>query len=189
MNAKQGIEVWDITVRLFHWGLVLSFTTAYLTEDDFMRVHTYAGYTIIGLVLFRLIWGVIGSYHARFNHFVCSPTTTLAYMKDILYHRSKRYIGHNPAGGVMVLALLTSLIITTVTGLATYATEELSGPLVNLMQTAPSFIYDAAEEVHEFFANFTVVLVVFHVIGVVIASFSHKENLVRAMVTGIKRGD
>ena len=186
MNTQTQIRIWDLPLRIFHWTLVSSFLIAYVTEDDFMTVHAYAGYTIIGLVSFRLIWGVIGTKHARFTDFVCRPTTVIAYLKDVISNKAKRYLGHNPAGGAMAIALLISLLLTTITGLATYATEEGLGPLVSLMDTTPDFIFDATEDVHEFFANFTLVLITLHIVGVVVTGLSHKENLVRAMITGYK---
>ena len=186
MNSQSQIKIWDLPLRIFHWTLVSCFLIAYITEDDFMTVHSYAGYTIIALLLFRLIWGFIGSKHARFTDFVCSPATVIAYLKDVMSNKATRYMGHNPAGGAMVIALLVSLLLTTVTGLAAFATEEGLGPLVGLMDSTPNFIFDAAEDVHEFFANFTVVLIAFHIAGVVITGFAHKENLVRAMFTGYK---
>jgi len=186
MNTQTQIKVWDLPLRVFHWTLVASFLIAYITEDDFMTVHSYAGYTIMALIVFRLIWGFIGSQHARFSDFVCTPTATLTYLKDVFYNRSQRYLGHNPAGAAMVIALLVSLLITTITGLAVFATEEGLGPLVSLMDTTPNYIFDAAEDVHEFFANVTLALIVFHIIGVVVTSLSHKENLIRSMMTGYK---
>ena len=186
MTTTQQIKVWDLPVRIFHWSLVVCFFVAYFTEDDFMSLHTYAGYAIIGLILFRLVWGVIGNYHAQFNHFVCRPGTVIRYLKDLFHHRAKRYLGHNPAGAAMIIVLLLSLIITSLSGLAVYATEEASGPFVGLMLHAPDFIYDGVEDIHEFFANFTLVLVGLHVVGVLLASLSHQENLIRAMWTGYK---
>lgn len=186
MKSQTQIKIWDLPLRIFHWTLVSSFLIAYITEDDFMTVHVYAGYTIMGLIAFRLLWGFIGSKHARFSDFVCSPATTIEYLKDMISNNTTRYLGHNPAGSAMVIALLISLLLTTITGLATYATEEGLGPLVTLMDTTPNFIFDAAEDVHEFFADFTVALIVFHIVGVVMTSIVHKENLVLAMVTGYK---
>ncbi|MDF1589813.1 MAG: cytochrome b/b6 domain-containing protein [Gammaproteobacteria bacterium] len=188
MNTSK-IKIWDLPVRIFHWLLVACFATAYLTEDDFMTIHTYAGYTIMGLLSFRIIWGIIGPQHACFSDFVQTPSSVLAYLKDIFFNRAKRYLGHNPAGGAMVIALIVSLLLTTITGLAAYATEEAAGPLVSLMDMTPNVIYDGAEDVHEFFANFTLALIFFHIVGVVIASLSHKENLVKAMVTGYKQSE
>ncbi len=187
--SNELVKVWDLPVRVFHWLLVSCFIIDYVTEDDFMTLHVYAGYTIMGLVLFRLVWGIIGTKHARFSDFLTRPSVASAYLKSIAANSAQRYLGHNPAGAAMILALLASLLITCVTGLATYATEQSSGPLVEFMLTAPNFIYDAAEDMHEFFANATLVLVIFHVAGVVIASLSHKENLVLAMITGLKRAE
>ena len=186
MNTLPTIKVWDLPVRIFHWSLVTAFFIAYITEDELLTLHTYAGYSVMGLVGFRLIWGLIGTRHARFTDFVRRPATVIDYMKDVLRFRAKRYLGHNPAGGAMVIALLLSLLITTVTGLMTYGSEELSGPLAETMRNLPHFVGNAAEEVHEFFANFTVLLVLLHVAGVVLASFQHGENLVRSMFTGLK---
>lgn len=187
MNDKNQIRVWDLPVRLFHWTLVASFFIAYFTEDDLMTVHSYAGYTVAALVLFRLLWGLIGSYHARFINFVRPPREALAYLKDIALLHPKRYLGHNPAGGAMVIALLVSLLVTVLTGLIVYGTEEAAGPLAGLLGHAPEFIGEAFEELHEFFANFTLLLVGLHVAGVIVAGLQHRENLVRAMFTGNKQ--
>ena len=186
MNTLSTIKVWDLPVRIFHWSLLAAFFIAYITEDELLTLHAYAGYTIMGLLGFRLIWGLIGTRHARFSDFVKRPAAVKAYLKDVLSFRAKRYLGHNPAGGAMVIALLLSLLITSVTGLMTYGSEELSGPLADTMLNLPHFVGNAAEEVHEFFANFTVLLVLLHVVGVVMASFQHGENLVRSMFTGFK---
>jgi cytochrome b len=184
---KQGVRTWDLLIRLFHWTLVAAFFTAYLTEDDWMSLHVLAGYTVLGLVLFRFVWGVIGTRHARFTDFICSPASTLAYLKDIIAFRARRYLGHNPAGGAMVIALLFSLTATAISGLALYGYEEFSGPLAGLMGNTPEWLGDSLEDVHEFFANFTLMLVLLHVAGVVIASLQHGENLLRSMFTGIKQ--
>ncbi|MGD8618341.1 MAG: cytochrome b/b6 domain-containing protein [Gammaproteobacteria bacterium] len=184
---KQGVRTWDLLIRLFHWTLVAAFFTAYLTEDDWMSLHVLAGYTVLGLVLFRFVWGVIGTRHARFTDFICSPASTLAYLKDIIAFRARRYLGHNPAGGAMVIALLFSLTATAISGLALYGYEEFSGPLAGLMGNTPDWLGDSLEDVHEFFANFTLMLVLLHVAGVVIASLQHGENLLRSMFTGIKQ--
>ena len=184
---KQGVRTWDLLIRLFHWTLVPAFFTAYLTEDDWMSLHVLAGYTVLGLVLFRIVWGLIGTRHARFTDFICSPASTLAYLKDIIAFRARRYLGHNPAGGAMVIALLFSLTATAISGLALYGYEEFSGPLAGLMGNTPEWLGDSLEDVHEFFANFTLMLVLLHVAGVVIASLQHGENLVRSMFTGIKQ--
>ncbi len=206
MNSEAEIKVWDPLVRIFHWSLVVAFSIAYITEDEWQSLHVWAGYLVAGLVAFRIIWGFIGPQHARFSDFVFSPAATVAYLKDMVSLRAKRYIGHNPAGGAMVLALLLSLAATTLSGMQLYALEENAGPFaqIELQQLSPIASAQADddedehegaghgeggvwEEVHEFFANFTLLLVVLHISGVVISSLAHNENLPRAMVTGKKR--
>ena len=204
MNTSKEIKVWDPLVRVFHWSLVAAFTVAYLTEDEWMDIHVLAGYTVAGLVGFRLIWGFIGPKHARFRDFIFSPATTLGYLKDMAAFRAKRYLGHNPAGGAMVIALLIALVGTTLTGMKLYAVEENAGPFAQVKIENISPISTAMadddeygeghgeegeevwEELHEFFANFTLFLVLLHIGGVVVSSFAHGENLPRAMVTGKK---
>ncbi len=203
MNNETEIKVWDPLVRLFHWTLVAAFTIAYLTEDDWQELHVWAGYTVAALLAFRLLWGFIGPKHARFSDFVFSPANIMAYLKDMLALRAKRYIGHNPAGGAMVIALLLSLAATTLSGMQVYAVEENAGPFaqieMNISPVASAYADDDEhegeghkeggvwEEIHEFFANFTLFLVVLHIAGVIISSLAHNENLPRAMVTGKKR--
>ncbi len=189
MSDTNQIKVWDLLVRIFHWSLVSAFFIAYMTEDDWLDFHVYAGYTIAGLIAFRLVWGLIGTRHARFSDFVRPPSEVLAYLKDMIGFHPRRYIGHNPAGGAMVVALLVSLLITVVTGVLVYGAEEVAGPFAGLMANAPKFVGDVFEELHEFFANFTLFLVALHVAGVVLAGLQHGENLVRSMINGKKRAE
>jgi cytochrome b len=186
MNDDLEIKVWDPLVRIFHWGLVVMFITAYATEDELMTLHIYAGYSILGLLAFRLVWGLIGTRHARFSDFVRPPREALAYIKDMAALRAKRYLGHNPAGGLMIMALLASLLLTTLTGLGAYGVEG-GGPLTGVLSGAGGFAKEAFEEVHEFFSNLTLLLVLIHVAGVILGSILHGENLVRAMFTGTKK--
>ncbi len=185
--GEQEVKVWDPLVRVFHWVLVTGFFIAYLTEDDLMDLHVFAGYTVAGLLVVRLIWGFIGTPHARFTDFVRRPGVVITYLKDIVAGRAKRYIGHNPAGGAMIIALLVSLVMISITGVALYGADEHAGPMAGLFIGSPEWVEDALEEVHDFFANFTLLLVIVHVAGVVYEGIVHKENLVRAMVTGRKR--
>ncbi|TVO78408.1 cytochrome b/b6 domain-containing protein [Sedimenticola selenatireducens] len=184
---QKEIKVWDLPVRVFHWSLAACFIIAYITEDDFISLHSYAGYTILGLILFRLIWGFVGTRHARFSDFIQPPQNVFSYLKRVLTFTAERYVGHNPAGGAMVFALLLSLILTTLSGMATYGVEQSAGPLAGLMNGLPVYVGKAAEEVHEFLANFTMLLVLFHLAGVLAASFQHSENLIRSMFTGRKQ--
>lgn len=167
------VKVWDLGVRVFHWSLVSLFVLAYMTGDEVERVHILAGYAIAALLAFRLVWGFVGPRHARFGDFVRSPAVVLTYLQDMLARRARRFIGHNPAGGAMVVALLTALALTCVTGF--------------MMTTDAYWGAKWVEGVHEASANLTVGLVAFHVLGVLLASFTHRENLVKAMFTGRKR--
>lgn len=187
MQDTNRVKVWDPLVRIFHWSLVAAFAVAYVTEDEALAVHVAAGYTVLGLVLFRLLWGLVGTRHARFTDFVHRPSAVIRYMKELLLLRPPRYLGHNPAGGLMIVALLASLLATVLTGLAAYGAEEAAGPLAGFMAGLGAYWGGAAEEVHELFADFTVLLAVFHVSGVVLDSLLHRENLVRSMFTGYKR--
>lgn len=205
---KEKIYVWDPLVRIFHWSLVLVFIVCYLTGDEENLVHAWSGYIILGLVGFRVVWGLIGTKHARFSDFIYLPATTIGYLKDLLVGNAKKYIGHNPAGGWMVIALLVSLLLTSVSGLKVYGLEG-HGPLaqatsvestreIMMAENKFQFIYvndddhdeeegdEFWEEVHEFLANFTVLLVVMHITGVIISSIRENQNLIRAMITGYK---
>ena len=188
-NNSSIVKVWDPFVRIFHWTLVLSFFIAYVTEEDFLTIHTFAGYTVLSLLILRIIWGLIGTRHARFSDFTYSPQTIKDFIKDTLYLRAKRYLGHNPAGGAMILLMIISLLVTTLTGLAVYGIEEQAGPLSNWYMQKDSLWGEVFEEIHEFFANFTLLLVFIHVAGVIAESFIHKENLVKSMIDGEKRSD
>jgi len=183
MNVENTIKVWDLPLRIFHWLLVLTFTIAYITEDDFLTQHVWAGYLITGLLIFRFIWGFIGGKHALFSNFLCSPSTAITYFNDTLACRAKRYTGHNPAGAMMIVLLLISLVIATLTGFAVYGADQNAGPLAFIGMENEGLW----EEVHEFFANLTLVLVFIHIVGVVFESFVHQENLSKAMWNGYKR--
>jgi cytochrome b len=178
------IYVWDPFVRLFHWSLVVAFTVAYLTEDDLLNVHVWAGYLVGGLVVARIVWGFVGPAHARFADFIYSPEETLRYVRDLLLLRAERHLGHSPGGGAMVLLLLVLLAATVTTGLVVYGGEQQAGPLAGLFTKDTG---ESVEEVHELLANITLALILAHIAAVVLASFVLRENLVRAMVTGYKR--
>ena len=186
--AGREVKVWDPLVRVFHWTLVIGFFTAYLTEGDEARLylHSWAGYTVLALVLVRLVWGFIGTRHARFKDFVYRPAIVKEYLGGVMRLSPRRYIGHNPAGGLMVVLLIVSLLATTVLGMGVLAIEEQAGPLVGWLGGLSHAWEEAFEELHEFFANFTLFLVVLHVAGVLVDSVLHRENLVRSMITGRK---
>ncbi len=132
MRNTNDTCVWDPMIRIFHWSLVAAFVVAYLTEDEMMTLHVYAGYLIAGLLVFRVIWGFIGPRHARFSNFVYTPAEVLGYLKDMASGHPPRYLGHNPAGGAMIVLLLASLLVTGCSGLVLYGAEENAGPLASL---------------------------------------------------------
>ncbi len=172
-RPPASVKVWDPFVRVFHWSLAALFLLAYATADEMENVHIGAGYAIAGLLALRIVWGFVGPRHARFSDFVRSARAVLAYLRDIVLLRAPRYLGHNPAGGAMVVALIVMLIGTCITGY--------------MMTTEAFWGSEVLEDVHEMSANLTIGLVVVHVLGVLVASFEHHENLVKAMITGRKR--
>jgi len=184
VKRKTTIRAWDPLIRVFHWSLVFFFLVAFVTEDDWLDLHVQAGYAITLLLGFRLLWGLIGTHQAQFRSFVKPPRAVLAYLRSMLSLRPAHYLGHNPVAAVMVLALLLSLSVTCFTGLVTIASEG-QGPLAATFFA--SWRGEWMEELHEFFANFTLLLVFGHVLGVVISSLLERENLVRAMITGRKK--
>jgi cytochrome b len=172
-RREDMVKVWDPLVRLFHWSLVAGIAGAWLTADEWDRAHELIGYAIAALVAIRLVWGFIGTPYARFAQFVKGPRETLAYLGRILRGGAERHLGHNPAGAAMIVALLTTIAGTVLTG---------------WMMTLDAFWgADWLEDLHEALATFILVLVGFHVAGVIHASVAHRENLIRAMITGRKR--
>jgi len=217
-RLDDQVPVWDRFVRVAHWALVAAFAVAYLTEDDALTVHVWAGYAVGTIVVLRIVWGFVGPQHARFSDFLYRPGVVLGYLGALLRWRGRRYIGHSPAGGAMVVLLLAALLGTVGSGLWLYALDDSRGPLAGIVTSAsPSTASvtvargadeeneeddhddergharehdgdaEALEEIHEVLANLTLVLVFLHIGGVLLASFVHRENLPRAMVTGAKR--
>jgi cytochrome b len=170
---QETVKVWDPLVRVFHWSLAVSFALAWLTAEELDSVHEWTGYVIAGLLAFRLLWGLVGPKYARFSQFVRSPGTVVRYLRAMIQGREPRYIGHNPAGALMIVILLLALAGTALTG---------------WMQTLDAYWgVEWVEEGHEAFANLTLLLVALHIAGVVLASMRHQENLARAMIIGRKR--
>jgi cytochrome b len=193
MNESK-VRVWDPFVRFGHWALVAAFVVAYLSEGEPRAVHTAAGYVVAAYVVLRIVWGFVGTANARFSSFLVSPVAGLRYLAALLGGRAARHVGHSPAGAWMIVLLLLSLAATTVAGLALYAVHDGAGPLASFVAPALQGAglpedprEEFWEELHELFGNLSLLLVVLHVAGVIVASRVHKENLVRAMVTGEKR--
>ena len=208
LAKTSWIRVWDPLVRFGHWALVIAFAVAYLSgeeEGEASELHEWAGYIVGGIVVWRVVWGLSGPQRARFSDFVTGPMGSVRYLVSLMTGHAKRYAGHSPAGGAMVVALLVSLALTVVTGLVAeqgegkaslghgragivtqaFADQERGTRVGNRGEEHESAIGEA----HAVLANITLALIVFHILGVALASFVHRENLVRAMVTGEKRTD
>ncbi len=210
-QTNKSVRVWDPVVRYGHWALAAGFTLAFLTADDdkVSRTHILAGYGVAAIVAFRILWGFFGTAHARFSDFAYGPGAAIAYLKSLVRGNAKRFIGHSPAGALMVFALLFCLGGTVITGIAMHhrggeATVQEAGLL------APQAYAEANEggadaegggeanegnegsalgEWHELFANITLALVLAHIAGVAFSSWSHRENLVAAMLSGNKQAE
>jgi cytochrome b len=167
------MRVWDPLVRIFHWSLVASFAVAWFTARVSADIHDGAGYLAAALVVVRLLWGALGSPYARFSQFVRGPATVTRYLRAMLGGREARHIGHNPAGGAMVLVLLAAMAATALTGW--------------MMTTDAYFGVDWVQRLHGLIAHGLLLLVFAHIGGVVLACWRHRENLVAAMITGRKR--
>ncbi|WP_212525472.1 cytochrome b/b6 domain-containing protein [Actibacterium sp. MT2.3-13A] len=200
------IRVWDPLVRVFHWSLVAAFAVAWLSAEEVQPLHEWAGYVVAALIAVRVVWGVVGSRYARFSQFVCGPGKVVDYLRAMLGGHEPRYIGHNPAGAAMILAILITLSGTAFTGWLMEEDAERQAVISALPQiVAPAYADEERsgergergengegpdgplKEVHEVFANLMLLLVGLHVGGVVLASMRHRENLARAMITGEKR--
>jgi cytochrome b len=173
-TTTTAIRVWDAPTRVFHWLLVFSFAGAYLTSESerWSLVHITLGYTLGGLIAFRLIWGFVGTRYARFTSFVKGPSEVLQYAKSMATLKPKHFVGHNPLGAVAIVLLIVSGIAIVVTGYAAF--NEIGGEWV--------------AELHEVSSHIMLILVGVHIVGVIAASWLHKENLARAMVNGFKQG-
>ena len=170
----QRILVWDLPTRIFHWALALSFAGAFLTceSERLCDLHVLLGYTVLGLIAFRLVWGFVGTRYSRFAEFLRSPAYVIRYIAQLLRGHAEHSVGHNPAGAVAILLLLLLGIASGVSGWAVY--EEVGG--------------DWLEELHEFTSNAMLAVVFVHIAGVLVTSYLHDENLIVAMITGRKRG-
>ncbi len=167
------VNVWDPLVRVFHWGIVLAFAVAYLSGDEAERTHEISGYVVLGLALFRILWGFIGSRYALFGSFVAGPAVVMGYLRNVLRGKTIRTLGHSPAGAVMVILLIASMLAAAASGY--------------LLASDTDLDEDVLEAVHEWAARTALALVGLHVMAVLVASVRLRENLVAAMFTGRKR--
>lgn len=167
-EAVERIRVWDPFVRVFHWSLAAAFLTEWATAEEVPLLHEQLGYFLLVLIGLRFVWGLFGTRYARFSEFLRRPSTTIAYLRSLVSARPRDYLGHNPAGGWMIVLLMSMVVLTVVSGVLLGQTGEMG------------------EELHEVLAYLTLILVVTHVVGVLVSSLLHRENLVRSMLTGYK---
>jgi cytochrome b len=169
---EPTVPVWDRFVRLFHWGSAGLVLLAYLTTDDARGLHEFAGYAVLVLVATRVVWGIVGTRHALFISFIAGPRAVLRYLMLLRAGRAPRHLGHNPAGGAMIMALLILLTIVAGSGW--------------LSQTDAWFGVPWVDRLHHVSAHLLLGLIALHVAGVIVSSWLHRENLVLAMITGRK---
>jgi cytochrome b len=167
------VRVWDPFVRLFHWGLASSFGIAWFSANTWDDLHVWAGYAALALLALRIVWGIVGTHYARFSQFVRSPRSVFGYLREIVRGGELRYVGHNPAGGAMVAALMLAMAATSLSGFA-LTTDALWG-------------VTSAQRLHSAIAHGVLLMVCVHVAGVLLASSRHRENLIAAMISGRKR--
>jgi len=169
---SQRMQVWDVPTRVFHWLLAASFAGAFLTAESerYRDIHVLLGYTLLGLIAFRLVWGFIGSRYAQFRSFLFKPAEIAAYAVSMMKAKPAHYVGHNPAGSLSVFLLLALGIAVGISGYVIF--QDIGG--------------DALAELHELVAYFMLAVVGLHLVGVLVSSLLHRENLVRSMITGSK---
>lgn len=172
-TASRTVVVWDLPLRLWHWALAASILAAWFTPTVYDRLHRILGYTVLALVAFRLVWGFWGSRYSRFRMVGVRLRAAPRYLLNLRHGITGRYIGLNPAGTLMLLALLLSIAVSAITGA--------------MSVTVTFFGVWWVEDIHHYSSDAVMVLVVLHVLGVVLMSLLQRENLIRAMFTGRKR--
>ncbi len=188
-SALRAVRIWDLPTRLFHWLLVVLFAFSYISGeigDDMLRWHFLSGYAIMTLVLYRIVWGFVGSRTARFSDFIKGPGVTLHHLRDMFSTARSRDVGHNPLGGLMIVALLLLLLVQVITGLFAQDRNLNFGPLALLVSDKTSHFL---KEIHETTVNILLVLIGLHVAAVLFYLVFKRENLVVAMFSGEKQLD
>jgi cytochrome b len=183
MNRRR-ILVWDAPTRLFHWSAVVLVAACYVTERlNWMQWHAWAGEALLALVLFRIFWGVFGSETARFSHFLASPIHGLRHLARLHHREPDSQIGHNAAGGWMVLVMILLLLAQCLTGL--YVNNDIAdeGPFTEIM---PAPIADLIERLHAILWNALLAMIALHLLAILAYAFVKRHNLVLPMLTGRK---
>ncbi|MFZ2099008.1 MAG: cytochrome b/b6 domain-containing protein, partial [Oricola sp.] len=186
-EKPAAVPVWDPFVRLFHWSLVFAVAvaavTGFLMGAPWISLHAWAGTAMAALVVARIVWGFSGGAYARFSSFVAGPRALIAHLRGIVSGEEGRHLGHNPAGGLMIVALMAVALVLAVTGAVALGGMLKIGPLASVADFAAGL---GAREVHELLAWALLGLVGLHVAGAVFEGLRTRDNLVRAMVTGSK---
>jgi len=184
-GKSPDVRVWDLGIRIFHWGLVIAFLGAGVSQwvlpENYLDTHVFFGYTVGGLLLFRVIWGCFGSEYGRLSHLRATPRQAVRYVLDFLQRRARPYLGHNPGGALMIVVLLCTLCGIVVTGMLVQAGEEKQGPFAGFVSYA---VGSTARDIHALLVNFTLVLIGLHILAVILHRAIAQEPLVTAMITG-----
>jgi len=183
MQAEKSVLVWDLPTRVFHWSLVVLVLIGWFSgegEGVAQEIHRYSGEAIVGLLVFRFIWGFIGGEHARFSSFIASPRDVVTHIRELFSFKAERTIGHNPLGAISSVVLMLLVAATAATGLFSASDHGLSGPFAGAFNV--NF-----EEIHEVFFRVLQAMVLLHLAGVATTSFASRDNLVLAMITGHKQ--
>lgn len=184
-TAPRLLRVWDIPTRLFHWSLVLCVATAlitgYITPEWWMGLHLVAGYAIVALLAFRLAWAFFGPEYSRLVSMVGSARKLHIHLRGLIMLRPPHYMGHNPAGSVMIIALFAVLCVLVMTGLVMLGGEEKQGPLAAVVEYATS---TTARRIHEFLAIVLMAMIATHIAGVLVEGRLLRIPLIRGMITG-----
>lgn len=183
--GREQLRVWDLPTRSFHWSLAVVFTAAMVTagSDRWLDLHVFAGYALVGLLAFRLLWGFVGGHYARFRSFRFSLRAVVGYLRTLRSGRPPHYVGHNPAGAWAIFLMLGLLAAIGLSGIAVQGAEEQQGLIAGWAAIGTGV---GLHEIHEVLAWAMVVLVAVHIAGVMVESWLHRENLVGAMVHGHK---
>jgi cytochrome b len=184
LKHAEHVAVWDLPTRIFHWTVLCLVSTSWLSaENGYMKLHLWSGLTLLTLLLFRLAWGLLGSTTARFSNFVAGPGRVIGYLRSTIKGEKLLHAGHNPAGGWMVILLITALLLQAGTGLFANDGLHFNAPLALLVSNDVS---DQLTELHGKVFNFILLLVWMHVVAVFFYLCVRGENLIRPMVTGKK---
>ena len=180
----RAVYVWDLPVRLFHWSLVALVVLSWASRElDYMEVHRWSGYAILTLVLFRIGWGFAGTRHARFADFVRTPRAMRAYMADILAGAKAQHLGHNPAGGWSVMAILACMLVQAITGLFVSDEVLFDGPFYRAVSEETAH---RLKQLHGINFNILLLLIGLHLAAITFYRFVKREDLVRPMLSGFK---